>query len=77
LIITHSIHKLFQKCNEYNKQFQTISETKALDLYYIPTRYPNGLPDQIPHEFYKKEDAELCVNYAEKILSLIKNLIKK
>ncbi|MFX1297241.1 MAG: HEPN domain-containing protein [Promethearchaeota archaeon] len=77
LIITHSIHNLLQECNKIDTQFQTIRKTKALDLYYIPTRYPNGLPDQIPHEFYKKEDAKLCVNYAETILSLIENLTKK
>lgn len=77
LIITHSINKLLQECSKIDNQFQTINETKALDLYYIPTRYPNGLPDQIPHDFYKQEDAELCVNYAELILSLIDSLIKK
>jgi len=77
LIIIHSINKLLQECNKINNQFQTINETRALDLYYIPTRYPNGLPDQIPHEFYKQEDAELCVNYAELILSLIDSLTKK
>lgn len=77
LIIIHSINKLLQECNKINNQFQTINETRALDLYYIPIRYPNGLPDQIPHEFYKQEDAELCVNYAELILSLIDSLTKK
>ena len=80
LIITHSIHKLLQECNkleDLEDEFQTIKKTKALDLYYIPTRYPNGLPDQIPHEFYQKEDAEVCVDYAEQILSRIEQLTKK
>ena len=77
LIIIHSINKLLQECSKIDNQFQTINETKALDLYYIPTRYLNGLPDQIPHDFYKQEDAELCVNYAELILSLIDSLTKK
>ena len=77
IIITHSINKLIQNCITFNSEFKEIVEVKALDLYYIPTRYPNGLPDQIPHEFYKKEDAELCVNYAKKTLSLIKKLTKK
>ena len=26
-----------------------------LDTYYIPTRYPNGLPDRIPAEVYTEE----------------------
>jgi len=80
LIITHSIHKLLQECNkleDLEDEFQTIKKTKDLDIYYIPTRYPNGLPDQIPHEFYQKEDAEVCVDYAEQILSRIEQLTKK
>ncbi|MHC1591143.1 MAG: HEPN domain-containing protein [Candidatus Helarchaeales archaeon] len=77
VIMTPSIYKLIQECITYNAQFKEISEVKALDMYYIPTRYPNGLPDQIPHEFYNKEDAEECVGYAEKTLSLIKKLTKK
>jgi HEPN domain-containing protein len=77
LIITHSIHRLIQEAIKLEAQFQTIKNTKELDLYYIPTRYPNGLPDETPHEFYQKEDAELCVDYAEKILSLIEKLTEK
>ncbi|MHA1264624.1 MAG: HEPN domain-containing protein [Candidatus Helarchaeota archaeon] len=77
IIITHSINKLIQECALYNEKFKEISDAKTLDLYYIPTRYPNGLPDQIPHEFYTKKDAEICVNYAKKILSLIKTLTEK
>ena len=45
LIITQSINKLLQECSKINNQFKTIKETKALDRYYIPTRYPNVLPD--------------------------------
>lgn len=80
LIITHSIHKLLQDSSileGFEDEFDSIKKTKDLDLYYIPTRYPNGLPDQIPHEFYQKEDAELCVDYAKQILSLIEQLTKK
>ena len=33
-----------------------VSEAAAtLDQFYIPTRYPNGLPDLTPHEVYTKD----------------------
>lgn len=76
LILTHSVNRLIKKCLEYNKDFENIRECKKLDEYYIPTRYPNGLPDNIPHEFYTKEDAEICVNYAEKVIELVERMIQ-
>ncbi len=73
-MVSHSIQKLILKCLAINVEFQQLSLAKSLDRYFIPTRYPSGLPDQIPHEFYQKEDAMVCVYYAEKTLSLIKTL---
>jgi HEPN domain-containing protein len=52
-------------------------DARTLDMYYIPTRYPNGLGgDLAPTEFYEKEDAEKCISSAELILSTVKNLLK-
>jgi HEPN domain-containing protein len=43
-----------------------------LDEYYIPTRYPNGLPGTTrPHEFYDREEAAECLQLAESVLSAI------
>ena len=47
-----------------------------LDRYYIPTRYPNGLPDLTPGEVYLKRDADLCIRCARAILTSVKPLIK-
>lgn len=33
------------------------AERWLLDKYYIPTRYPNGLPDLTPGQVYREEDA--------------------
>ena len=44
----------------------------VLDRFYIPTRYPNGLPDITPDQAFNKKDASEAVKYAEKILSLVK-----
>ena len=44
-------------------------DARTLDMYYVPTRYPNGLGgDLAPTEFYEDEDAEACIGSAESIL---------
>lgn len=49
---------------------------RTLDMFYIPTRYPNGLGgDLAPTEFYEREDAEKCISSAELILSTVMNLL--
>lgn len=46
-----------------------------LDGYYIPTRYPNGLPDGIPAEVYNEEVAKSAVALAEEAVNYVKGLI--
>ena len=35
---------------------------ERLDLYYVPTRYPDALPGGAPFEAYKSEQAEEAVS---------------
>jgi len=74
--LRHSINKLLSICLEDNKRFKEISGVRELDKYYIPTRYPDGLPDDTPHDFYTDEDAEKCINLSKRALSLIKELTR-
>ena len=47
-----------------------------LDKHYIPSRYPNGLPDSIPSEVYLKQDALVSINNSEKVLDIVSKLVK-
>jgi HEPN domain-containing protein len=38
-----------------------------LDRFYIPTRYPNGLPAGVPHDYFSREDAAQAIAAAEAI----------
>lgn len=78
-IITHSLKELVRECKKLEKEFSEIeSYARYLDMFYIPTRYPNGLAGELaPAEFYEEEDAEKCINYAESILGSVKRLSKK
>ncbi len=38
-----------------------IYRAASLDRYYIPTRYPDGLPDLTPNQCYFKQDADAAI----------------
>ncbi|MBI3521500.1 MAG: HEPN domain-containing protein [Chloroflexi bacterium] len=40
----------------------------ALDKYYIPTRYPNGLPGGIPSDAFSAEDSAIALGHASRIV---------
>lgn len=57
-VIGHSSFRLAQECALVDERFkQVFGACKKLDGYYIPTRYPNGLPGGVPHEVYDETDA--------------------
>lgn len=56
----HSITNLLRECEQIDSSFSRPRSAKELDQYYLPTRYPEGLPDQIPHEYYQ-EDASIGI----------------
>lgn len=51
-------------------------EARELDLHYVPSRYPNGLPSGYPHQFYGKETANQALHAAEKIFSAVREYYK-
>ncbi len=74
----HSIQKLIEDLPEGDARAQMtrlLEEGAALDRYYIPTRYPNGLPDLTPGKVYFKKDAELCVRSGERLLDEVRKLL--
>ena len=40
-----------------------------LDRFYIPTRYPNGLPSGIPADAFTSEDAAQAISFCEALLA--------
>jgi len=43
----------------------------VLDRFYIPTRYPNGLPGGIPAEVYLFGDAQQAISLAGEAIELV------
>ena len=77
----HSIKRLIEDLkqvdlNFYNHLESLVRSGMLLDRFYIPTRYPNGLPDLTPKEAFIDEDAKSCIEHADLILKAVKSLIK-
>lgn len=43
----------------------------SLDVYYIPTRYPNGLPGGLPSDAFGEDDAKRAIDRASEIIQAV------
>ncbi len=69
---THSINDLLKIAIDIDTEFNKVVSVKKLDQYYIPTRYPNGLPGGIPSRYYDDpKEAEDAMLLAKKAIELI------
>lgn len=44
----------------------------VLDQYYIPARYPNGLPGGVPSEVYTRTQADSAVKVARQVVAAVR-----
>lgn len=69
---THSINDLIKIAIDIDTEFNKVVSVKKLDQYYIPTRYPYGLPGGIPSRYYDDpKEAEDAMLLAKKAIELI------
>ncbi|NPA49655.1 MAG: HEPN domain-containing protein [Thermodesulfobacteria bacterium] len=76
----HSLVKLIRELERVDLQLYTelkgfLETAAALDKYYIPTRYPNGLPDLSPDEVYTRREAEEALRLVEPLYQKVKDLV--
>jgi HEPN domain-containing protein len=72
VVVGHSVDTLAAWALEYDASFAALREAAApLDGYYIPTRYPNGLPDSIPARIYNRQSAEETLRMADLVLDAV------
>ena len=69
----HSSEQLCKACAKYNEAFaDLLGDLKKLDRFYIPTRYPNGVPSGTPKENYTKEDSEYGLAVVKRVFGNVK-----
>ena len=69
----HSVLKLIEDYPDASVRLARLeslsSSAKALDKLYIPTRYPNGLPDLSPFEVYTEIEAQVAIAAARSVVA--------
>lgn len=78
LVIGHSIERLCRSAARWQPEFdKLVTKWAFLDGYYIPTRYPNGLPDSIPARVYAQDPATQAVQVASEIVAFVEAELNK
>jgi len=68
----HSVAELCQDVIAIHRDLAPLATIGSpLDTYYIPTRYPNGLPGGIPSDAFVSADAQTAISMAEQVLDTI------
>jgi HEPN domain-containing protein len=71
-VLGHSTLALTLECADHERAFAMLQDAcRRLDQLYIPTRYPNGLPDNIPHEFYDRKLADQALDDVQAVLDCV------
>lgn len=74
----HSIGDLAEMAHEIDPDFIEARNAKKLDKYYVITRYPNGLPGEVPSRFFDDpEEAEEAMRQAKSVIELVEKKIKE
>ena len=76
IVLGHSVLRLAEECAQADPRFKDLArECGRLDLFCIPTRYPNGLPGGTPAEVYTEAEAELALRLAQQVLDLVAEVL--
>jgi HEPN domain-containing protein len=75
----YSIQKLviqFPQQNMLHEIQNRLTQAAYLDKFYIPTRYPNGLPDLTPSQVYNSQDSLQAIERADFFLEETRKLLE-
>jgi HEPN domain-containing protein len=72
----HSLVELLAPLVQTHAELATFREAAArLDQFYIPTRYPNGLPGGVPADVFSREQAAEAVTQAARFVDRAGDLL--
>ncbi len=68
LVKSHSVRTIAKELDE-NGEIEAIGQ--KLDLYYIPTRYPDAFMEGAPFEYFEESQAKEAVEFAETLIRIV------
>jgi len=73
IVMGHSIERLCRNAARWQPEFdELVKRWSILDGYYVPTRYPNSLPDSIPARIYTRDAAMESVRLAAEAVEFVR-----
>jgi HEPN domain-containing protein len=77
-VLGHSLFELLQDLKRSDICFEAIVDAaKRLDRFYIPTRYPNGLPGGTPFQVFDASDLSEAVEDLTKVIRIASDFLQK
>lgn len=78
VVLGHSLFEMVLELADQDAGFESVkSEAKRLDRFYIPARYPNGLPGGTPFQVYSTEELEEARRDLRKVFDIAKAFLQK
>ena len=75
-VIGHSTLVLSQEAGGLESAFIGLGDAcRRLDQLYIPTRYPNGLPAGVPHDFYDRGLADTALADLDTVITCVQRFV--
>jgi len=71
-VLGHSVADLLNRASSLDSAFDTVWRARTLDLYYIPTRYPNGIPGGLPYEAFDQDEGKKALMLATSVIDLVR-----
>ena len=73
----HSVAGLLRALEEGGRDLPPglLDRGRALDKLYVPTRYPNGLPEGAPAECFTAGEARQAIEHAEALLAFCRGML--
>lgn len=77
-VLGHSALVLVGAAGELEPTLRAVADAaRRLDRFYIPTRYPNGLPGGIPADAFDERDATGAIADAEAVVAACRTVLGK
>ncbi len=54
---------------------EMLDSARLLDMFYIPTRYPNGFPSGKPSDYFTQKQAKEAIDAAETIIGFCESIL--
>jgi HEPN domain-containing protein len=70
-------HSIFKIASELKINGEIIKAAKKLDLYYLSSRYPDAIMDEmVPFEYFEKDEAEDALSLAKQVFEKVRGEIE-